>query len=152
MRYSLYLLTTLFIFALAFPAAAEDAPKDGEKKPGPLMVLRQPIDMDYGASRLLMVVFNHSDHKKFGCRFCHHKTPASGDLYAPCTTKGCHSIPGARERSKDSMFMAYHAPTKKRSCYGCHTNVASKRHPDFVGCFPCHGTLQGMTAAAKQEK
>lgn len=141
-----YLLIALFVLFCVSPSYAQEM----ERKPGPLMVLRQPIKMDYGASPLLMVVFNHDTHKSYGCRLCHHKSPAGGPLYAPCTTKGCHSIPGARERGKDSMFMAYHAPTKNRSCYGCHTKVAPE-HAGFVGCYPCHGTLNDVskTTAAR---
>lgn len=139
-----YLLISFFIFFCISPVYAQDA----EVKQGPLIVLRKPVVMDYGASPLLKVTFNHNTHKTYGCRLCHHKTPADGTLYAPCTTKGCHNIPGARERSKDSMFMAYHAPAKKRSCYGCHTMVAPQ-HAGFVGCYPCHGTLKTLTAEAK---
>lgn len=139
-----YLLIALFIFSCISPVYARDA----ETNPGSLLVLRKPIDMDYGASPLLKVVFNHNTHKAYGCRLCHHKALSNGQIYVPCTTEGCHSIKGARQRSKDSMFMAYHAPAKKRSCYGCHKKVAPE-HAGFVGCYPCHGTLKTLTAEAK---
>lgn len=141
-----YLLLVLFIFSCVAPVQAQDA----EKKQGPLMVLRKPIDMDYGASRLLMVVFNHNTHTDYACILCHHKRPVNGPLYAPCTTEGCHSIPGARQRGKDSMFMAYHAPSKRRSCYGCH-KMEAPSHPSFVGCHPCHGQLKDIATAVSQQ-
>lgn len=141
-----YLFLVLFMLVLVPTVFAQDT----ENKPGPLMVLRKPIDMDYGASPLLMVVFNHNTHKDYGCILCHHKRPQNGPLYAPCTTEGCHSITGARQRGKHSMFMAYHAPSKKRSCYGCHKQEAAS-HPGFVGCYPCHGVLKETQVAANQK-
>lgn len=104
---------------------------------GPLKVLKNPINLDYKTLPLLSVVFNHSTHMTYKCVLCHHKVTNDGKRYAPCTTEGCHSIPGARERVPHSMFMAYHAENKNRSCYGCHVKEAAS-HPDFIGCRPCH--------------
>lgn len=137
-----YLLICLFLLACVSPVRADDAPR----KPGPLILMLKPIDLDYGASPLLAVVFNHSTHKSFQCVLCHHKATEDNNRYAACTTKGCHSVPGARQRGADSMFMAYHAPTKKRSCYGCH-KMEAPHYSQFVGCQPCHGPLK--TTAAK---
>ncbi len=141
-----YLLIVLFIFSCISPVQAQDT----EKKPGMLMVLRQPIHMDYGASPLLSVTFNHNTHKNYSCVLCHHKRPVNSSIYAPCTTEGCHDITGARQRGKHSMFMAYHAPSKKRSCYGCH-KMEAPAHPGFVGCYPCHGTLKNIAQAVSAQ-
>lgn len=129
MRRMLVLCTLALLVAVGGANAAEVAQ-------GPLLAIRQPILLDYETLPLLAVTFNHSSHKQVACVLCHHKVTPDGDRYAPCTTDGCHSIPGARERQQDSMFMAYHAD-KQRSCYGCHTREANT-HPEFVGCRPCH--------------
>lgn len=125
----------LLAFALATPALA-----DGK---GSLFLMRGPIDLNYGPYPLLSVVFNHSSHRDVQCRLCHHKATPSGNRFVACTSSGCHPLPGARERVVDSMFMAYHTPSKKRSCYGCHTAEAVK-YPQFRGCQPCHGNTAGV--------
>lgn len=122
----------LFALVLLFPAPAF---ADG---PGPLYLMRGPIDLDYGPYPLLSVVFNHSTHKDIKCRLCHHKATPAGARFVACTTAGCHSLPGARERVEKSMFMAYHTPQKKRSCYACHLSESAK-YESFRGCQPCHG-------------
>lgn len=124
------IFAALAIFS-ALPAMA------AETSPGALKVLREPILLDYQTLPLLSVTFNHSTHKAFSCVLCHHKVTPEGALYAPCTTSGCHNVPGARERAEDSMFMAYHAAPSQRSCYGCHVRQAAT-HPEFIGCRPCH--------------
>lgn len=126
-----FLCLTLLALLSAFPVQARDA------QMGPLKVLREPIKMDWGASPLLSVTFNHSTHKSFKCRLCHHMEAEDGGRYVACTTDGCHDIKGARERDPMSMFMAYHDPEAKRSCYGCHRKNAGK-YPNFQGCRPCH--------------
>lgn len=116
---------------------------------GNLKAIRKPIDMTYGASPRLAVVFNHSSHKNVKCRTCHHMANAEGKRFVNCTTNGCHSIPGARQRSPESMFMAYHARGTDRSCYGCHKMEAAT-HPQFVGCRPCHMNMMNRQAMAEK--
>lgn len=103
--------------------------------------LNKPIELDAGKSSRMYVIFNHSSHKKIACRTCHH-TGLPGNRYAACTSKECHSLPGASERDPMSVYMAYHAPGTDRSCYGCHKPLAGK-YPDFKGCRPCHETMMG---------
>ena len=140
-----YLLIGLF--AITILATAPALAKDGEKISGPLKALRNPIDLNYGVSPRMAVIFNHSTHKDIRCVLCHHIEDAEGKLYVPCTNEDCHSIKGARERDPMSMFMAYHDPGSDRSCYGCHKKEAA-RHPDFRGCRPCHISPMARAAAA----
>lgn len=115
---------------------------------GSLKVLRKPILMDYGASPLLAVTFNHSSHKKIKCVLCHHMETSDGKRYVNCTNEECHSTPGARERDPMSMFMAYHDSNTDRSCYGCH-KMESAKYPEFKGCRPCHMPPQARKTASK---
>ncbi len=136
-----YMLILIFALFLAAPVFGQEATVQG-----PLKVLRQPVLMENSAYPLLSVTFNHSSHKEFKCRSCHHMETDDGNRFAPCTTDGCHDLKGPRERDPMSMFMAYHAPDSKRSCYGCHRQYAGK-YPDFQGCRPCHMSNQAEKAA-----
>lgn len=129
----LFAAITFCIF-MAMPCFAQDA------QTGKLMVLRQPIDMNYGASPRFAVIFNHNTHKSVKCKTCHHIKTANGKRFVNCTVEGCHSTPGARLRNPESMFMAYHARDTDRSCYGCHKMEAAK-YPQFKGCRPCHMSM-----------
>lgn len=131
------------LLVLSFCACAQAAEQ------GNLKALRNPIVMDYGASPRFAVTFRHSDHKKQKCKTCHHILDADGHRFVNCTIEQCHSTPGARDREPLSMFMAYHAKGTDRSCYGCHKMKAAK-HPQFVGCRPCH--MSPMTRKAIAEK
>lgn len=142
-----YIFATLL--AVIFLTSPVVFAEDSTKINGPLKVLRLPIHMDWGGYPLLAVTFNHTTHKTVACRVCHHKVPADGDYYAPCTTSGCHNIPGPRERVPHSMFMAYHDPGSNHSCYGCHEREAAT-HPEFIGCRPCHMSPQARKAAAEK--
>lgn len=147
MKYIKYIL--ILIFALSFAAAGQTLAKDAKKFTQPLKTIRGPITLDYGASPLLAVVFNHSTHKSVKCVLCHHELDARGGRYEPCTAKGCHDIPGARARSPLSAFMAFHDPDSDRSCYGCHKREA-RQHPEFVGCRPCHISPMAKAIAGKK--
>lgn len=139
----------LGLFVAVFLAAVPGMAKEVKTGPGPLKVLKNPIDMNYGVSPRLAVIFNHSTHKDIKCRLCHHEAAPGGKRFVPCTTEGCHSIQGARQRDPLSMFMAYHEPNTDRSCYGCHRKEAAS-HPEFKGCRPCHMSPQArMEAVAK---
>lgn len=118
----------IIIFVLLFATAAAA---------GSLYALRGPIFMDYGASPLLGVTFNHSSHKRVKCRTCHHMEDAQGQRYIKCTREECHSIKGGYKSNPMSAFMAYHALETERSCYGCHFEKRA-RHASFRGCQPCH--------------
>ena len=106
--------------------------------------LNKPILLDAGKLKRMYVTFNHSSHQDIACRTCHHEG-LPGNRYAACTSEGCHSLPGASERSPMSVFMAYHAPGTDRSCYGCHKPLGGK-YPNFHGCSPCHKTMMGNVA------
>lgn len=112
---------------------------------GNLKAIRGPIEMNYGASPRMYVVFNHNTHKDVKCRICHHIATDKGKRFVNCTIEECHSVAGARQRDPLSMFMAYHARGTDRSCYGCHKMEAAS-HPEFKGCRPCH-----MSPMARQE-
>ncbi len=71
-----YLL--LGLFAITILATAPALAKDGEKISGPLKALRNPIDLNYGVSPRMAVVFNHSTHKDIRCVLCHHIEDAEG--------------------------------------------------------------------------
>lgn len=107
-----------------------------EEEPTRKGILFNPIELRSGASERMHVIFRHSSHKDIKCQFCHHATP-SDKPYVSCTTEGCHSLNGARERDTMSVFMAYHSRESERSCYSCHKAQAAK-HPEFTGCRPCH--------------
>lgn len=142
-----FLLTGILAIILmhAVPIFAQDAGKPA----APLMLIKNPIRMNYGSFPQLAVTFNHSTHKDIKCSFCHHKAESRKTRYAECTTAGCHDVKGARQRGKNSVFMAYHDPKSDRSCFGCHKREAS-RYPQFTGCRPCHTSpLSKETAAAK---
>lgn len=136
MKVAAMIILSLIVFASAGLYA-----KDVPVVLGPLKVLREPVDLDYGNYPLLSVIFNHSSHKRIACVTCHHKKTAEGKLYVACTNKDCHSLKGPRERVPMSMFMAYHAPRTNRSCYNCHVREAAA-HPQFKGCQPCHGPAE----------
>lgn len=134
----------LFILALAAVTYAS------EKRPN-LKNLDKPIELNAGDSKRMYVVFNHSSHKTVTCRNCHH-TGLPGNRYAACTNPECHAITKPSSRDPLSVYMAYHAPDMKRSCYGCHKPLAGK-YPGFKGCGPCHQNLtsrkMAQEAAAK---
>ena len=102
--------------------------------------LSKPILIDAGDSKRMYVTFNHSSHKEVACRNCHHEG-LPGNRYASCTNKECHAITAPSSREVLSVYMAYHAPGTKRSCFGCHKPLAGK-YPDFKGCSPCHTSLK----------
>lgn len=133
MRYIIGLccLLSLFYCANAFADAAHPNLKNLDK----------PIELDAGDSPRMYVTFNHSTHKSVKCRTCHHEG-LPGNRYASCTNEDCHSLTGAKERDPMSVYMAYHAPDTKRSCYGCHKSLAAE-YPQFKGCRPCHMTPMG---------
>lgn len=134
----------ILTFCLLTPALAQ---ADG----GNLKAIRKPIDMNFGASPRMAVIFNHSSHKKVKCRTCHHIENDEGKRFVNCTIEECHSITGARERDPMSMFMAYHAKGTDRSCYGCHKQEAAT-HPEFKGCRPCHMSPQTRDQIANATK
>ena len=107
--------------------------------------LDKPILLDAGNSPRMYVIFNHASHKEVKCRICHHEG-LPGTRYASCTSEGCHSLTGARERDPMSVYMAYHAPDTDRSCYGCHKKLSGS-YPEFKGCKPCHLTPSGRKLA-----
>ena len=79
------------------------------------------------------VAFDHKAHEsgtraKF-CTTCHHNTLAG--------CKSCHTLAGAKKGHHVTVATAYHSPTSKHSCVGCHRKAASK--PDCAGC---HQTLE----------
>lgn len=109
-----------------------------------LKILNEPILLDAGDSKRMFVTFNHSSHKSVACRNCHHEG-LPGNRYASCTSPECHAITAASSREPLSVYMAYHAPDMKRSCYGCHKALAGK-YAGFKGCGPCHKSWRAKPA------
>ncbi|MDE5831906.1 MAG: cytochrome c3 family protein [Desulfovibrio sp.] len=124
-----YLLPLLFLLLAANPVFADEARPNLKNISGPLLI-------DAGDAKRMYVTFNHSNHKEIACRNCHHEG-LPGNRYASCTNKECHAITAPSSREVLSVYMAYHAPDTKRSCYGCHKPLAGK-YPGFKGCSPCH--------------
>lgn len=140
------------ILALAIGGSLEAKTLDKDGAPtAPKINLKNlqttPILLDAGDSKRMFVVFNHSSHKSVRCRQCHHEG-LPGQRYAPCTNPECHAITTASSREPLSVYMAYHAPQTKRSCYGCHKSLRGK-YPDFRGCRPCHQSMRGKKVADK---
>lgn len=100
----------------------------------------KPLLLNAGPYKRMYVVFNHSTHKDVACRNCHHEG-LPGERYASCTNAECHAITAASSREPLSVYMAYHAPDMKRSCFGCHKPLSGK-YPGFKGCGPCHKSLR----------
>lgn len=142
MRFAVLFACTLLLSVL-LPASEPEARYN-------LKDLDKPIELDAGKSPRMYVIFNHSTHKDMACRTCHHEG-LPGNRYAPCTSEGCHSQPGASNRGPMSVYMAYHAQDTDRSCYGCHKPLAGK-YPDFKGCRPCHATMMGRKLAGSAAK
>lgn len=138
------------ILAIGLMQALPLFAQDGSRPMGPLKVLKTPVELNYGSYPQLAVTFNHSSHQDIKCVLCHHKAEKRETRYVDCTTAGCHSVKGARQRGVDSVFMAYHDPSSDRSCYGCHKREAS-RYPQFSGCRPCHTSPQGKKVAASSK-
>ena len=111
--------------------------------------LNNPILLDAGDSKRMYVIFNHSTHKTVACRNCHHEG-LPGNRYAACTSSACHAITVASSREPLSVYMAYHAPDTKRSCYGCHKALAGK-YAGFKGCGPCHKSWRGNPTEGSQK-
>lgn len=135
-----YFCLAFCALTLIFATAATAAEKRAN-----LMARFHPIELDAGDSKRMYVIFNHSTHKDIACRNCHH-TGLPGNRYAACTSPECHAITAPSSREPLSVYMAYHAPNMKRSCYGCHKPLQGK-YPDFKGCRPCHQTLSGRRIA-----
>lgn len=122
----------------------------GEIQARNLKDMDKPMLLDAGDSKRMEVIFNHSTHKTVACAQCHHEG-LPGNRYAPCANKECHAIAAPSSRDALSVYMAYHAPDTKRSCYGCHKPLAGK-YPGFRGCAPCHQTPTGRKITAETRK
>lgn len=116
-----------------------------------LNAIRRPLLLNYGASPLLSVVFNHNTHKEVKCRTCHHIVDTERKRYVKCTIEGCHALKGSYESNPMSAFMAYHAKGTDRSCYGCHLEERNK-YTSFKGCEPCHIGAVTKAPIKKAEK
>ena len=128
-----YLILVFCFLLFASPACADAARPNLKNISGPILI-------DAGDSKRMYVTFNHSNHKDIACRNCHHEG-LPGNRYASCTAKECHAITAPSSREVLSVYMAYHAPDTKRSCFGCHKPLAGK-YQGFKGCSPCHTSLK----------
>lgn len=135
----------LFVFCVMFLLIAANF-QNSSARPN-LKNLDKPIELNAGESKRMYVIFNHSSHKKIACRNCHHEG-LPGNRYAPCTNSECHAITAPSSREPLSVYMAYHAPGMKRSCYGCHKSLAAE-NPAFRGCKPCHQSMGSRKMAEK---
>ena len=126
----------LIILCLALSAGQALA---GAERPS-LRNLGKTLVIDAGDSKRMRVSFNHSTHRDIACRNCHHEG-LPGNRYASCTNKECHAITAPSSREVLSVYMAFHAPGTKRSCFGCHKPLAGE-YPGFKGCSPCHTSLK----------
>lgn len=136
--------------AKTLPADKADAGAQSTPKINLKNLETTPILLDAGDAKRMAVVFNHSSHKGVPCRQCHHEG-LPGQRYAACTNPECHAITAASSREPLSVYMAYHAPQTKRSCFGCHKSLRDK-YPAFRGCRPCHQSMRGKPLADNQGK
>lgn len=139
MRYFLLVMCLVFASSLAMADASRPNLRNIDK----------PILLDAGDSKRMYVTFNHSSHKGITCKNCHHEG-LPGNRYASCSSKQCHAITAPSSREVLSVYMAYHAPGMKRSCFGCHKPLAGK-YPGFKGCGPCHSSKSVMRVASAAE-
>lgn len=88
-------------------------------------------------SRSGAVAFDHKAHEGMApfCSTCHHNS------LKPC--RECHILTGSDKGGKITLEQAYHHPTSKHSCVGCHTGVTAKKD-----CAGCHGMLQSQLAGS----
>jgi len=81
--------------------------------------------------------FHHQRHEDVKCALCHHRPDARGNVFASCSSKGCHDNFIAK-RSKDSFCLTFHDIANPNSCVGCHkVKKESKRNAPTV-CGQCH--------------
>ncbi len=98
---------------------------------------KKPILMQSNSSRLLDVTFNHSSHNNTSCFYCHHKNSQRNGRYVAC--RECHTSVGRSEKPT-TLFAAAHSKNANRSCYACHSSLASQERyaKTFINCRPCH--------------
>ncbi|MBG0778110.1 MAG: cytochrome c3 family protein [Desulfovibrionaceae bacterium] len=99
-------------FGLATLYAA-DAPADGLK----MEATKNPV------------VFNHSAHKKYDCKECHHTWDGAGAIQK-CSDKGCHDNMDKKDKSVHAYYKAMHGKGKLSTCVSCHKDVAKAMDKD----------------------